>query len=216
MSFVLLKNRNGEYTVSKLSFDSGIDAIGAEDGREPDATIGNLEFLDPGVVIAGLAESCGINDEESANLLNGSCKISDLAPLSYSILVKESEKVIHGDYYHYKLQNGVVIFGLNETHQVVKSMELEFDVEVILNQNVLSAIRTNSRGKRKRTKKGEDTHVCTIKVGNVEHEIHLTEHVVKCRFPHKFCMHVSHSSSKILSLGHFVLDTRILPLTKQS
>ncbi|UVC49662.1 hypothetical protein MACK_003772 [Theileria orientalis] len=143
-----------------------------------DCILGNSDFLEESSVINGLVELTGIESQRIGSLLSGESHISDIPELDYTnVLEQKTRLVIYGCYF-YTLQNGVIVFGLDRSHEIMKLIangSPKDDMKVVYSDKLLSNIYTESRAKRRRNRRFKLSHICSIIMSDSTYKVKLPE-----------------------------------------
>ncbi|UVC54256.1 hypothetical protein MACJ_003792 [Theileria orientalis] len=141
-------------------------------------TLGNADFLEESSVIDGLVELTGIERLKIGSLLSGDIHISDIPELDYTNVLEQKTRLVSDGCYFFSLQNGVVVFGLDRSHEIMKFISKgspEDDMKVVYSDKLLSNIYTESRAKRRRNRRFNLSHICSITMTDTTYKVKLPE-----------------------------------------
>ncbi|XP_955308.1 uncharacterized protein TA18595 [Theileria annulata] len=172
-----------KYVISSINFSE-------KNGMLDSCMLNNEGYLNEKSVIEGFSKLTQITENDSKSLLNGDLHISQIPQLQHTvtpfihfhpyhyyyyyilllnvlilIILLLSNKVLIEDYYCYSLQNGIVIFGLNSTHALIKEISGN-NVKITFNELMCKNISTESRAKRRKKEIQTPEEVCEVEVGS--------------------------------------------------
>ncbi|KAF5153162.1 hypothetical protein TpMuguga_03g02385 [Theileria parva strain Muguga] len=172
MDFIYLLYREN-YFISNINFNNGENGLTLPESDEFPYVLGNEDCLDEKFVIKGFSKLAQIKENDSQSLLKNDIHISKIPQLQHNLILS-NKYLIEDYYYYYSLENGIVIFGLNLTHSLIKEISGN-NVKITFNELMCKNIRVESRTKRKKIENQILEEICKLEIGATKFIVKLPE-----------------------------------------